>query len=437
MTEKSMAKKVLLFLVLLSSFTATVVLAQEFSSTNFVDSNPVVTLGGGKSSSTNFQLFSGAGQTVIGESSSSAFAAHAGFFYFPFVSTPVLSATAGDAQVSLSWTSAVGSLGFNVSAYSLGRSTNSGGPYTFTNVGNVLSATASGLTNGTTYYFVVRALDFLVDSVVTSTQVSALPVASAGTPGGGTVGGGAIISSTPQTAVIFSGFAYPNSKVTLLKDGQIAGTIFADANASFQITAPNLFGGNYIFSIYSEDSKGFSSSLLNFPIDVITGATTQVRGILIPPTIAVDKSEVKQGDNITIFGQAVPLSEINIVVSTGKEFFVKTNAGRDGNYLYSFDTTPLSLGDHSAKAKLIFNGNISAFGKFVDFRVGTKNISAEPGPRCPLKTDLNNDCRVNLVDVSILIFWFDKPSVPTKVDFDSNKKVDLIDLSIMAYYWTG
>lgn len=256
-------KKLLIFLIVVSSFVATVVLAQEFSSTNFVDSNPVVTLGGGKSSSTNFQLFSGAGQTIIGESSSSAFAAHAGFFYFPFVSTPVLSATAGDAQVSLSWTSAVGSLGFNISAYSVGRSTSAGGPYTFTNVGNVLSATATGLTNGTLYYFVVRALDFLGDSVVTSTQVSATPVASAGSPGGGVVGGGgsAILSSTPQTAVIFSGFAYPNSKVTLLKDGQIAGTIFAGADAAFQIGASNLSGGNYIFSIYSEDGKGYSSSL--------------------------------------------------------------------------------------------------------------------------------------------------------------------------------
>ncbi|OGH93031.1 MAG: hypothetical protein A2534_01635 [Candidatus Magasanikbacteria bacterium RIFOXYD2_FULL_39_9] len=430
-------KKLLILLIVASSLTATVVLAQEFSSTNFVDSNPVVTLGGGKSSSTNFQLFSGAGQTIIGESSSSAFAAHAGFFYFPFVSTPVLSATAGDGEVSLSWTSAVGSLGFNISTYSIGRSTNSGGPYTFTNVGNVLSAASSGLTNGTTYYFVVRALDSLSDSVVTSTQIAAVPVVSAGTPGGGAVGGSGVALPTPQTIVIFSGFAYPNSRVTLLKDGQIAGTAFAGTDAFFQISAPGLFGGSYIFSIYSEDNKGFISPLVNFPLDVIAGASTQVGGVLVPPTIAADKTEVKRGDSITFFGQAIPRSEINIMVNSEKEFFIKTSADVGGNYLYSFDSSPLELGDHSAKAKLMFNGEISVFGKFVDFRVGTKNISADSGPRCLVKADLNNDCRVNLVDVSILIFWFDKSGIPSKVDFDGNGRVDLIDLSILAYYWTG
>lgn len=426
----------LFLLIFLWSFAAAVVLAQEFSSTNFTDSNPVITFGGGKSTSTNFQLIGGAGQEIIGESSSSAFIGRAGFFYFPFVSTPVVSAAAGDTQVSLSWTSAAGALGLNVSGYAIGQSTNSGGPYSFVGVGNTLSGSAVGLTNGATYYFVVRALDFFGDPIVTSTEVSAAPAAAPTPPAAAPPSGGTALPVS-QTRIIFSGRAYPNSAVTLLKDAQIAATVIAGADASFQITISDISGGNYIFSIYGEDSKGIRSSLLTFPIKTIFGVTTQVSGILVPPSISVDKSEVKRGDSIIISGQSVPGAEITIAVNSEKDFFAKTIVDKNGNYSYKFDTELLSMGRHYAKSKAAFDGEVSIFGREIDFLVGVKNIFEEPTPKCPVKTDLNNDCRVNLIDISILIFWFDKSATPPKVDFDGNGRVDLVDLSIMAYFWTG
>ncbi len=70
--------------------------------------------------------------------------------------TPVptgLSATAGNAQVSLSWNASLGATNYNVK-----RSTTSGGPYTIvTNLAGT-SYTDTGLANGTTYYYVVSAL---------------------------------------------------------------------------------------------------------------------------------------------------------------------------------------------------------------------------------------------------------------------------------------
>src|SRR5207247_1243344 len=88
-----------------------------------------------------------------------------------------LTATAGNAQVTLSWTAVSGATGYNVK-----RSTSSGGPYT--TVGpNVTptSFTDSGLTNSTTYYYVVTALTAGGESV-NSAQVSATPVAAPGAP---------------------------------------------------------------------------------------------------------------------------------------------------------------------------------------------------------------------------------------------------------------
>ena len=53
------------------------------------------------------------------------------------------------------------------------------------------------------------------------------------------------------------------------------------------------------------------------------------------------------------------------------------------------------------------------------------------------KVDFNDDSRVNLIDFSILIHWFDQPGHPAKVDVNNDNKVNLSDFSVMMYYWTG
>jgi len=105
--------------------------------------------------------------------------------YFPLVTTPVLSVVAGDGSADLTWTASSGFLGINVGSYEVGQSTTSGGSYSYTNVGAVLLSTRTGLTNGTTYYFVVRTIDGVGDPVVTSNEVSVTPTAGAGGGGGG------------------------------------------------------------------------------------------------------------------------------------------------------------------------------------------------------------------------------------------------------------
>ena len=82
-----------------------------------------------------------------------------------------LTATAGDAQVTLSWPAASGASSYNVKS-----ATNSGGPYTiFTNV-TTTACTNTGLSNGTTYFYVVSALNIAGEST-NSVQASATPQA--------------------------------------------------------------------------------------------------------------------------------------------------------------------------------------------------------------------------------------------------------------------
>ena len=184
------------------------------------------------------------------------------------------------------------------------------------------------------------------------------------------------------------------------------------------------------------------SSLLTFPVSITSGATTNVSGIFIAPTISVDKSEVKRGDNIAIFGQSAPTSEIVITVNSEEEFFVKEKTDASGVYLHNFDTSVLEMGQHTTKSKSALNGEISSFGKIASFLVGTKNVAATIATKCPGKADLNNDCKVNLVDFSIAAYWYKRPlsavfKTTETAKLNGDGKVDLVDFSIMAFYWTG
>lgn len=253
--------------------------------------------------------------------------------------------------------------------------------------------------------------------------------------GGGGGGGGGYISPPSETKVTFSGRAYPKSAVTLLKDAQIVATTIAGSDANFQISLSGLSAGNYLFSVYSEDKNGNRSNLLTFPVSVTLGAVTNVSGIFIAPTIDVDKNEVKQGENIAIFGQSVPQADITIQVSSEEDFFVKTTADANGIYLYNFGTENLDYGTHLTKSKAAFNGIISSFSKAVSFTVGVKTVLKEKSK--VYKGDFNNDNRINLVDFSIAAYWYKRPNPPKTVDLNNDGKVDLVDFSIIAYYWTG
>jgi len=273
-------------------------------------------------------------------------------------------------------------------------------------------------------------------SSVCTFNTSACTSAGGGGSGGGGGGGGSSTPSIPNTNVVFTGRAYPRSLVTLLKDAQVVATTVAGADANFQVTISDVSGGSYIFSVYSEDSKGVRSSLLTFPVSITSNVTTKVSGIFIAPTITTDKSEVRRGDNIAIFGQSAPSSEITISINSEEEFFVKKLVDAQGVYLLNLDTSILEMGQHQTKSKAVLNGEITSFGKVVTFSVGTQNIFTEV-QKTSTKGDTNGDARVNLVDFSIAAYWYKRPSPPANVDLNSDGKVDLVDFSIMAFHWTG
>lgn len=441
-----------LVLLMVAGFSvARIVRAQDLTSPSYQILGPVITSGGGYATSSSFSVLGVISEFVHDLSNSSSFNLIPGFAAYPFISTPVVTATGVTTAVNLSWTAAEGVLGYPSSVsgyatYSVGKSSISGGPYAFTSVGNVLSSTVSSLTAGTPYYFIIR-VHYPSDIVIaTSSEVSATPTSGVTPPpppppppGGG---GGESGPPPSTTGANFSGRAYPRSTITLLQDAQVKASTVADANAMFQISLTNVTAGNYIYSVYSEDSAGNRSSLLSFPVSVTAGATTNITGIFISPTINVDKSQVKKGDNIAIFGQSAPQSSITITVNSSVELFLQAKSDTIGAYLYNLDTSPLDLGSHLAKSKAAVNGEISDFGNTVGFAVGAQTITKKSGGSdCSLgpKGDLNCDGHVNLIDFSIMAYWYQRTLTGngTKADLNHDGKVNLVDFSILASNWTG
>ncbi len=257
--------------------------------------------------------------------------------------------------------------------------------------------------------------------------------------GGGGGGGGGNVSVTPpaETAVNFKGRAYPNSKVALLKDAQLVAETTAGPDASFEINITGLSGGTFLFSLYGEDSRGRRSSLLTFPISITSGATTKVSGIFIAPTLAVDKSELRRGDTLSIFGQSAPAGDIVITINSETENFVKTTADQAGAYLLNFDTAILELGEHFVKAKASVAGEISGYSKALNFLLNNTGVTKSATEEGKSVGDYNEDGGVNLVDFSIAAYWYKRTDPPTFIDLNKDGKVDLIDFSILAYHWTG
>ena len=238
------------------------------------------------------------------------------------------------------------------------------------------------------------------------------------------------------------GRAYPKANVTVFKDGSTVSTPVSDDSGNWQVDT-TVVGGIYTFSAYAIDKENRRSLTTSFTANVPTGQTTTLSDIIIAPTIGSDKSEVKNGNDIKFFGFGYPQSNVNIVVNSHETIIDKTQSDKFGFWVYTLSSTPLELGGHTSKSQVVApDAVISPFSESLSFRVGDRDVAfgkiVSPATSCSKNGDLNNDGKVNIIDFSVLLFFWNQRS-PKNPCTDINKDgiVNIFDFSIMLFWWNG
>ncbi len=400
--------------------------AADFTSSSFIVRDPVIGNSSGYSASSAFQLFSSGELLFTGTNDSASFTGRFGFLYFPFVTDVTLAGVAGDGLVNLSWNAATSGLGFSVSGYEVGVGTTSGS-YSFTNVGNVTSSLQNALTNNTAYYFVVRTLDAFGNAIATSNEISLTPSGATPPASGGGGGGAAIVSG-----VQFSGYAYPNAKVVVLKNSVPYGETLADAAAAFSIAIPESYDQTAIYTLFAEDTDGIRSLLINYPLVIHNGHVTRITGIIFPPSIFTDKIEIRKPGEVIINGSAIPNRELVLGIGGPAVQSVGVQSSADGKYQYVLETVSYPNGKYGIQVRYQDDPRQSILMELI---MGNRTVERRiPGQ---ISGDYNGDKRVDIKDFSIAAYWYLKPNPPESVDVNKDGIVNLVDFSILAFYWTG
>ena len=256
---------------------------------------------------------------------------------------------------------------------------------------------------------------------------------------GSSAGGGFESTDAPFRSgdgrVIISGYGYPNSSVGILVDGNPFEKVNTNSSGSYSITLDEIARGVYTFGVYGEDSNSVRSSVFSTSFTVTGARTSALGNINVPPSILVTPDPVDPGQALTISGYALPDSTITIengrVNSSVKTF--TTEADGSGEWSIPIDTGSFSRDTYQVRAKAKQEGGRETqFSSYKFYGVGQ-------AADLPINADLNRDGKVNLIDFSILLFWWNSnggdSNPPADINRDGN--VSLTDFSILLFNWTG
>jgi fibronectin type 3 domain-containing protein len=242
-------------------------------------------------------------------------------------------ATAGDGQVTLSWPASTG----GASSYQVLRGTISGGPYTLASSPTGTGFTDTGLTDGTTYYYVVKSNNGSCQSAASS-EASAKPVC---TP-----------PSAPTNLLATPG----DTKVTLSWTAPATGTVKsytvtrttsgADAHTDIPVPAATTYsdsslvnGTTYYYVVSASNGSCLSATslpvsatpiqacALTAPTSVVAAPGNQQVTITWPVadagslTYVVSRGTAAGGPYGTVVPNPNPAGTIDTAVSNGATYF--------------------------------------------------------------------------------------------------------------------
>ncbi len=263
---------------------------------------------------------------------------------------------------------------------------------------------------------------------------------SGGSSGSG--GGGSFESSdapyrSGDGQVVVTGYAPPRSEVVVLVDGDIAKKATAGSSGAFEVTIDLIARGVYTFSVYANDANKVKTGTYSTSFTVAGARASALSNVQLPPSIKVSPDPVNPGQPLTISGYAIPNATVTIEnekdgSSVSRKQYTATSDG-SGKWSVPIDTAAFSSGTYKVRAKAEQSLTLKTnFSGYTLYGVGQS-------ANRPLNTDLNRDGKVNLVDFSILLFWWNTNAGDSdpSADINADGKVNLTDFSILLFNWTG
>lgn len=399
--------------------------ADELRSSSFQVLDPVfLSATSTQMSSVSFRVTGALGQAAIGTSSATSFRVSGGFLYFPFLKTPTVQARKGNGKIILSWSGDSGFLGWTVGGYNIGRATVSGGPYAYTAVGatnaSATSSAVTGLTNGATYYYVVRAEDAFGNSIATSSEVSITPSADIS----GVLTGQLNTAVASSSSFIASGGIkcdvdipanFLSSGETVLPVWQI---LPEDTATTDKPLPSSKLGADtfYEFSWYKSSDLSQVTSFDQSATLTFTYTDADISGIE-ESTLAPYRWNGSEW--VALAGATLDTSANTITVNTASF-----------SIFGLFGTAPATASSPSSTAAASGGGVLESFLKAFGL---TPPRRLSPAPSL-IPVDLVYDGKIGLSDFSAFLFLMSRP-LPNPADFNGDRRVDLRDLSILLAGW--
>lgn len=277
-----------------------------------------------------------------------------------------------------------------------------------------------------------------------------------------------------ETILTFSGKASPEAQITFLEDGAVVGTTQADVNGDFSKSLTYFEEGIRTVGIYATDSQNRTTSTVSYSVSLTLGVNTTVGNVILPATIAISPSSLTAGEILTVSGEAVASSTVNLFFSNSTT--ASATASSQGVWQYDYDTGGLTAGDYSVYVKVSTGGGyISEQSETKTFSVSvvstptitptpTPGPTSTPGPGptstpgpaatvtpTPKKAvglwflpamlkifDINDSGKIELAELCEVVqkwvgLWREKPKITT-CDLNHDGKCNLVDFSILMYY---